>query len=82
MKTKFNIHLWPQGEDTLRPDQISYASWHKEYANEGDEFVDDAIRTVDQPFDQIDGSFEVWQRRSEQVSNITHEVVNSKNKLT
>jgi hypothetical protein len=78
MKTKFNIHLWPQGDDTLGPNQISNASLHKEYANEGDEFVDDAIRTVDQAFGQIDGSFEVWQKRSKQVLNITNEVVNSK----
>lgn len=78
MKTKFN-HLWPQREDSLRPGQMSNASLHREYTNEGDEFVDDAIRTVDQSFIQIDGSFEVWQRRSEHVSNIANEVVNSKN---
>lgn len=73
MKTKFNIPLWSQGE--AGPDQISNASLHREYSYEGDEFLDDAIRTVDQAFGQIDGSFEVWQRRS----NISNEVVNSKN---
>ena len=65
-------------EDGIPGSEISNASMHMEYANEGDEFVDDAIRTVDQPFSQIDGSFEVWQKRSKQVSNVPDEIVNSK----
>ena len=79
MKNKTKSQDWPEGDGT--PDQlsqISNASLHHEYANEGDEFVDDSIRIVEQPFGQVDGSFEVWQRRSKQVSNIENEIVNSK----
>jgi hypothetical protein len=81
MKKNFKTREWPQGEDTLGPDQISNASLHNGYIYEGDEFLDDAIRTVDQGFGQVDGSFEVWQRRSKQVSNIENGIVNSKNNL-
>jgi hypothetical protein len=67
MKTRFNIPQWLQGEDTPGPEQLSQitnTSLHKEYDNEGDEFIDDTIRIVDQDFGQIDGSFEAWKMRS------------------
>ena len=82
MKTRFNIHLWSRGSNTPEADEIFNASLHREYTNEGDEFIDDSIRSVDQAFDQIDGSFEVWQRRSMQVSSMSNEIVNSKNNPT
>jgi hypothetical protein len=78
MKTKSKTYDWLQGEDSPEPDQTTGASLHNEYSYEGDEFLDDAIRTVDQAFGQIDGSFEVWQRRSKQLPNSTNEIVNSK----
>jgi hypothetical protein len=65
-------------EDGIPGSEIFNTSTHKEYANEGDEFVDDAIRIVEQPFGQIDGSLEVWQKRSKQLSNVPSEIVNSK----
>ena len=67
MKTRFNIPHWLQGEDIPGPEQLSHisnASLHREYENEGDEFVYDAIRIVDQDFGQIDGSLEAWKMRS------------------
>jgi hypothetical protein len=79
MKIKSKTYDWLQGENTPEPDQIGNTSLHNEYSYEGDEFLDDAIRTVDQAFGQIDGSFEVWQRRKNQLSNSTNEFVNSKN---
>jgi hypothetical protein len=81
MKNKSKTQDWPEGDGTPVSDQlsqISNASMHQEYANEGDEFVDDGIRIVEQPFGQVDGSFEVWQRRSKQVSGIENEIINSK----
>lgn len=72
MKNKSNIQQWPQGEDIPGPDELSQNSntpFHKEYGNEGDEFLDDAIRTVDQDFGQIDGTFEAWKVRSAQALN-------------
>jgi hypothetical protein len=81
MKNKSKTQDWPDEDGTPgseQSSQISNASFHQEYANEGDEFVDDSIRIVDQPFGQIDGSFEVWQRRSKQASNIENEIINSK----
>jgi hypothetical protein len=76
MKNKSKTQDWPEEDGTPGSDQlsqISKASFHQEYANEGDEFVDDNIRIVDQPFGQIDGSFEVRQRRAKQVSSIENE---------
>jgi hypothetical protein len=73
MKNKSSTQEWPQGKDTPWPDQSSQSSnfsLHREYANEGDEFLDDAIRTGDQAFGQIDGTFEEWKIRSTRASNI------------
>jgi hypothetical protein len=81
MKNKSKTQDWAEGAGTPESNQlsqISKASFHQEYANEGDEFVDDNIRIVEQPFVQVDGSFEVWQRRSKQVSGIENEIINSK----
>lgn len=76
MKNNSKAQDWPQ-DDGAPGSEISNASSHMEYENEGDEFVDDAIRMVEQPFGQIDGSFELWQRRQKQVSNTSDEIVNS-----
>jgi hypothetical protein len=72
MKTKFSIPLWPNGEDIPGPDdlsQISDVSFYRDYANEGDEYLDDSIRTVDQDFGQIDGTYDVWKMRSARALN-------------
>jgi hypothetical protein len=61
MKNKTKIQQWPQGEDIPGPDQSSQIcndSLHNDYAYEGDEYLDDAIRTVDQDFGQIDETYE------------------------
>jgi len=66
MKNKSKIQ-WPQGEDIPGPDQASQfidASLQNDYANEGDEYLDDAIRTVDQDFGQIYGPYGEWTMRS------------------
>lgn len=67
MKNKSNIQRWPPEGHILQPDHIlqtPYTPVHREYFNEGDEFLDDAIRTVDQGFGQIDGTLEVHNIRS------------------
>ena len=63
MKNKLKISEWPEGEDTRWPDPsppASEPSIHMEYANEGDEFLDDSIRTVDQPLYEEDETFFRW----------------------
>lgn len=70
MKTRFKIPQWFQGEDKPGQDKFSQInSFYKDYANEGDEFLDDAIRTFDHDFGQIDGTYEAWKMRSARALN-------------
>ena len=65
MKTKFHIPLWPQDENFREPGNLSKGSYlRRDYVYEGDEFLDDAIRTEDQDIGQIDGTYEAWKTRS------------------
>ena len=53
MKTRFKIPQWLQGEDNPGQDEFSQInSFYKDYANEGDEFLDDGRRMTEQEFDQ------------------------------
>lgn len=67
MKNKSEIPEWPRDEETLRPDYFwgtPYDPIHREYFYEGDEFLDDAIRTVDQTYEEVDGTLEMSKIRS------------------
>lgn len=66
MKTNTEIPAWPKDEETLRPDYFWGTTYDLStgYYYEGDEFLDDAIRTVDQNF-QVDGTLEMSMIRSE-----------------
>ncbi len=57
-------YLSEDGETCFRYQMARTYSLHREYTNEGDEFLDDAIRTFDQDFKQMDGTLEVWRLRA------------------
>ncbi|MFO7256811.1 MAG: hypothetical protein DIU61_003890 [Bacteroidota bacterium] len=71
MKKKFAISLWPPGNESPSEHQVipGYQSTHRAYFNEGDEFLDDAIRTTDQTFAQVEGTVDVLRIRSQQSRN-------------
>ncbi|HEY8510378.1 MAG TPA: hypothetical protein VIL31_00370 [Cyclobacteriaceae bacterium] len=58
MKKNFAISLWLPIEEPT--------STHRAYFNEGDEFLDDAIRTTDQTYSQVEGTLDVLRIRSQQ----------------
>lgn len=78
MNSKSTTQHWPQCDGIPGSDQFPNASLPKEYANEGNEFVDDAIRIVDQPLGEINGPFGHGQAQTMIATNFTNEIVNSK----
>ncbi|HEX7014829.1 MAG TPA: hypothetical protein VF191_04910 [Cyclobacteriaceae bacterium] len=68
MKTKSTRSWWSPGKQEPPANYFAspvYTPSHQEYFNEGDEFLDDAIRTKDQAFEQVDGTLEVSRLRSQ-----------------
>lgn len=60
MKNSFTTNYAPEDIIDLRPEQLAELSEffsHGEYANEGSEFLNDEIRTVDQALNLDEESF-------------------------
>lgn len=71
MKKKLTISLRSTGEEPPSAHFLvpAYISSHREYFNEGDEFLDDAIRTLDQTYKQVDGTLDVSLLRAQRSGN-------------
>lgn len=71
MKKKSLIGPWSPGEEppVAHLTLPVYIPSHHEYFNEGDEFLDDAIRRTDQSFEQVDGTLEESRLRSQRSEN-------------
>ncbi len=71
MKNTTRFRHWPDDEDTFWLDQFfKVPSLPREFENEGDEFLDDAIRTFDQDFQQMDGTLELSRIRAARIAKI------------